>query len=253
MIRRPPRSTLFPYTTLFRSLEQVRGARALELPDGEILPLGRAPVRPVQVGQRLALVHRVEPRTHAQVLYKSVRSGLKDGDVTLVIDDRGGRGDFPSEPAARDFGGADAEVLLHTGADLDATGRLAAFLHRHQRHIHEGRLSGMVESLGGRHRIVPVQDSPSGLRIDVAWPLRRLPPWRWLLRARHRPALACTHAGAIEAVTEQGQYDGRAQSGGKKSSVHCSSPRPDPAEVAVRAPAGGGAAGGNREGRPTRR
>src|SRR5438270_13688068 len=78
-------------------------------------------------------------------------------------------------------------------------------------------------------------DSPSGLRIDVAWPLRRLPPWRWLLRARHRPALACTHAGAIEAVTEQGQYDGRAQSGGKKSSVHYSSPRPDPAEVAVAA------------------
>src|SRR5439155_10991578 len=73
--------------------------------------------------------------------------------------------------------------------------------------------------------------------IDVAWPLRRLPPWRWLLRARHRPALACTHAGAIEAVTEQGEYDGRAQSGGKKSSAHCSSPRPDPAEVAVAASA----------------
>src|SRR3712207_7731235 len=27
MIRRPPRSTLFPYTTLFRSLEQQAGAR----------------------------------------------------------------------------------------------------------------------------------------------------------------------------------------------------------------------------------
>src|SRR2546425_3363501 len=27
MIRRPPRSTLFPYTTLFRSLEPARGAR----------------------------------------------------------------------------------------------------------------------------------------------------------------------------------------------------------------------------------
>src|SRR5947208_13484513 len=32
MIRRPPRSTLFPYTTLFRSLEQVRAA-AVELRD----------------------------------------------------------------------------------------------------------------------------------------------------------------------------------------------------------------------------
>src|SRR2546430_7642138 len=31
MIRRPPRSTLFPYTTLFRSLAQRRGHRALDL------------------------------------------------------------------------------------------------------------------------------------------------------------------------------------------------------------------------------
>src|SRR5256885_8858391 len=32
MIRRPPRSTLFPYTTLFRSLRQIGGRRPL---DGE--------------------------------------------------------------------------------------------------------------------------------------------------------------------------------------------------------------------------
>src|SRR2546430_13396787 len=95
----------------------------------------------------------------------------------------------------------------------------------------------MVKSLGGHHRIVPVQDSLSGLRIDVAWSLRRLPPWRWLLRARHRPALACTHAGAIQAVTEQDQYDGRAQSGGKNFPVHGSSPRSEPTEVAVAASA----------------
>src|SRR5205085_11025731 len=30
MIRRPPRSTLFPYTTLFRSLAKHRGAREAE-------------------------------------------------------------------------------------------------------------------------------------------------------------------------------------------------------------------------------
>src|SRR3712207_8180932 len=34
MIRRPPRSTLFPYTTLFRSLVRVRGRRAVV---GEVL------------------------------------------------------------------------------------------------------------------------------------------------------------------------------------------------------------------------
>src|SRR2546422_2616849 len=49
MIRRPPRSTLFPYTTLFRSVEE----------DG-----GRVDLR--HLGQRLAAVqggaHRVVPR-----------------------------------------------------------------------------------------------------------------------------------------------------------------------------------------------
>src|SRR2546429_8593534 len=30
MIRRPPRSTLFPYTTLFRSLVEIRGGRGCD-------------------------------------------------------------------------------------------------------------------------------------------------------------------------------------------------------------------------------
>src|SRR3712207_6986720 len=34
MIRRPPRSTLFPYTTLFRSLKQSTGARCRASRDG---------------------------------------------------------------------------------------------------------------------------------------------------------------------------------------------------------------------------
>src|SRR5216683_8339206 len=52
MIRRPPRSTLFPYTTLFRSLEPAP-ARAL-LPRRPIMlrPLARAP-RASPGGQRL--------------------------------------------------------------------------------------------------------------------------------------------------------------------------------------------------------
>src|SRR2546425_2867884 len=41
MIRRPPRSTLFPYTTLFRSLDALRGQRlrgaAFDLPSEENL------------------------------------------------------------------------------------------------------------------------------------------------------------------------------------------------------------------------
>src|SRR3712207_7273872 len=38
MIRRPPRSTLFPYTTLFRSLRERAGAR-LRLPHEELADL----------------------------------------------------------------------------------------------------------------------------------------------------------------------------------------------------------------------
>src|SRR2546430_7926941 len=33
MIRRPPRSTLFPYTTLFRSTDEAEGSVAMELAD----------------------------------------------------------------------------------------------------------------------------------------------------------------------------------------------------------------------------
>src|SRR2546430_7190421 len=40
MIRRPPRSTLFPYTTLFRSARQLRQPRAIEI-DGPDLLLAR--------------------------------------------------------------------------------------------------------------------------------------------------------------------------------------------------------------------
>src|SRR3712207_7041961 len=42
MIRRPPRSTLFPYTTLFRSVLFLSGVRlpSLLLPNGELYLLG---------------------------------------------------------------------------------------------------------------------------------------------------------------------------------------------------------------------
>src|SRR3989442_13801022 len=53
MIRRPPRSTLFPYTTLFRSLVAPalrggRGARAVE-ERGRDLPPRRLPVRLMRI------------------------------------------------------------------------------------------------------------------------------------------------------------------------------------------------------------
>src|SRR3712207_8502060 len=42
MIRRPPRSTLFPYTTLFRSLAGVAAARGARCPPGAVDVRGAA-------------------------------------------------------------------------------------------------------------------------------------------------------------------------------------------------------------------
>src|SRR2546422_4317052 len=45
MIRRPPRSTLFPYTTLFRSLvDQVAPGHVLAAPGAHLHPVVHAPV-----------------------------------------------------------------------------------------------------------------------------------------------------------------------------------------------------------------
>src|SRR3712207_7640137 len=82
MIRRPPRSTLFPYTTLFRSVDQRRGERrvpveewrAIRLPD-EIPPgesLGVEAVMPLLRRQKRIDVDRKSTRlnsSHANISY----------------------------------------------------------------------------------------------------------------------------------------------------------------------------------------
>src|SRR2546429_4771690 len=58
MIRRPPRSTLFPYTTLFRSLKRIHGERAvlqdisLQIAPGEVLALLLQPGQDLEQGDR---------------------------------------------------------------------------------------------------------------------------------------------------------------------------------------------------------
>src|SRR6266508_5456945 len=49
MIRRPPRSTLFPYTTLFRSRQPIGGELRQPCHLGSP-PLGRSPEQPLSVG-----------------------------------------------------------------------------------------------------------------------------------------------------------------------------------------------------------
>src|SRR2546425_8359972 len=67
MIRRPPRSTLFPYTTLFRSTSP---SDAEILIDGDSVGAGSAFDLPVAVGER-----RLEVRAR----------GYKSFDTTLVV------------------------------------------------------------------------------------------------------------------------------------------------------------------------
>src|SRR2546427_9550532 len=73
MIRRPPRSTLFPYTTLFRSLHG-GGGHLLALEAGELAR--DAPVLAADDGERRAVVVLVEDRkstrlnsSHSQISY----------------------------------------------------------------------------------------------------------------------------------------------------------------------------------------
>src|SRR2546430_4686502 len=80
MIRRPPRSTLFPYTTLFRS----RGSELHVVGVGGLRPLGtrkhlqRARGRK---GRRLG-IHRVEPRRLSYL--SSVRRDRSDRKSTRL-------------------------------------------------------------------------------------------------------------------------------------------------------------------------
>src|SRR2546427_9223952 len=71
MIRRPPRSTLFPYTTLFRSPERAvlgAGAASLKLPDPEAHLLERK----IRAAEGPTLEDRKSTRlnsSHSQISY----------------------------------------------------------------------------------------------------------------------------------------------------------------------------------------
>src|SRR5256885_10477368 len=78
MIRRPPRSTLFPYTTLFRSV----GAQAVEAP-GAQQRLQRAPVDLLQVEPPAKVL---ETRVHpARAALREDRKSTRLNSSHLVI------------------------------------------------------------------------------------------------------------------------------------------------------------------------
>src|SRR3712207_7232784 len=79
MIRRPPRSTLFPYTTLFRS---VRGARVVRdhvaRAEAQLLEQERVTAR------RLAEAAAARPREHASLLGAAVHRVEQDRKSTRL-------------------------------------------------------------------------------------------------------------------------------------------------------------------------
>src|SRR5258708_37215809 len=90
MIRRPPRSTLFPYTTLFRSINHLKCA-AFELPIGPQEKFGEVNV--LNLCARLAeagYLHRAGENYHGtHEAYPadtvSLRSGTSDNFVSIFI------------------------------------------------------------------------------------------------------------------------------------------------------------------------
>src|SRR2546430_11491403 len=97
MIRRPPRSTLFPYTTLFRSVQELRvddaAGRTVDVVVGEPLQQGQRP-RPghVELAERgevedpSALAHRAMLGAHAlEEDRKSTRLNSSHSQISYAV------------------------------------------------------------------------------------------------------------------------------------------------------------------------
>src|SRR2546425_4973004 len=87
MIRRPPRSTLFPYTTLFRSHQGEHGARARGLPRGALLhpraahDRRRPGLRPHHLGDRRSEEHTSELQSLAYLVCRLLLEKKKNATV----------------------------------------------------------------------------------------------------------------------------------------------------------------------------
>src|SRR3712207_8324825 len=82
MIRRPPRSTLFPYTTLFRSRRRHSPERSV--PDR---PGGRAPRPPPRAGPSAVRVHRPHPvcEEEGEPDRKSTRLNSSHANISYAV------------------------------------------------------------------------------------------------------------------------------------------------------------------------
>src|SRR2546430_10256661 len=90
MIRRPPRSTLFPYTTLFRSRDQREQHRARVT--GERVDLAGAEAKRVPAGARARVpvrdereAERADVRAHVQADRKSTRLNSSHSQISYAV------------------------------------------------------------------------------------------------------------------------------------------------------------------------
>src|SRR5256886_16920072 len=104
MIRRPPRSTLFPYTTLFRSVSDVKvGARVAyaavqgAYAEYAVVPADRVVVLPDGVSSKQAAAVVLQGITAHYLA--STTYALKPGDTCLVHAAAGGVGLLPCQIA----------------------------------------------------------------------------------------------------------------------------------------------------------
>src|SRR3989454_10117583 len=169
MIRRPPRSTLFPYTTLFRSVLEGRRHEDFTLKLQELFVADRLglAVAAQRAGRLLVGQDRLDVEPPRIV---EAAAAVGDGDDRSAVLAQKTRRDAAgvAEPLHRHPGPLECDLLLATGLarhELHATGRrLAAAL----RPPALQRLTGYHSELGRADRHgVGVHDPGHGLRVGV--------------------------------------------------------------------------------------
>src|SRR5260370_23660677 len=85
MIRRPPRSTLFPYTTLFRSFPSVSCLRELESGTGEEVWIPRLPVGGAHRSGQRSEEHTSELQSHLNLVCRLLLEKKKTNQLDMLV------------------------------------------------------------------------------------------------------------------------------------------------------------------------
>src|SRR3712207_7706563 len=111
MIRRPPRSTLFPYTTLFRSIAVNTDAQALQMTDAD---------QKIHIGEKITrgLGAGADPKIGAEAAEENkaeIEEALRGADMVFVTAGKGGGTGTGAAPVvskiARDSGALTVGVV----------------------------------------------------------------------------------------------------------------------------------------------